>query len=277
MLTTDFLYWQNEIVVGLLIFLVMVVASVAGFSLGRWRAAQASAKIRAHVKEASTVSEAGTATKEHVNLVLTAIFGMLGLLLAFTFSMATSRYDSRKQALVQETNALGTAYLRTQFLPEPQRPAAVGLLRRYVDARLASNRPNWDLDTALRNETTALQQQLWSQAAATAQQDPQAITIGLYVQSLNDAIDAQGTRDAARLNTLPATALYLLFAASILGMGALGYAIGFWNGRSAVETIMLALLIAVVVVIIIDLDHPNQGFITISQRGLIELRQSMGK
>jgi hypothetical protein len=84
MLTTDFLYRQNEVVVGLLIFLVMVVASVVGFSLGRWRAAQASAKIRAHINEASTVSEASTATKEHVNLVLTAIFGMLGLLLAFT-------------------------------------------------------------------------------------------------------------------------------------------------------------------------------------------------
>jgi hypothetical protein len=275
MLSSDFLYQQNELLVALLFFIGLIAASEAGYWLGRRRAARASTATKAGA-HAATNAQASAATTAHINAVQTAVFALLGLLLAFTLSMAVTRFDSRKQVLLQETNALGTAYLRTQLLPEPQRTATVDLLRRYVDARLASARPNWFQDVPLRNTTSALQQQLWSQAVAAAHQDPRSIPTGLYVQSLNDAIDAQGIRDSTRLNTLPTTELFLLFAVSLLGMGIHGYAAGLGGGRSVGGTILLALLIAVVVTIIIDIDHPYQGLITISQQGMLQLRQSMG-
>jgi hypothetical protein len=258
--TGDLLYQQNEFVICLLFFAALVAADEAGYRLGRGTPAQASEE-----------------TKTQTNQIQTAVFAVLGLLLAFTFSMAVSRFDARKQALVEETNALGTTYLRTQLLPEPQRTAEVALLRHYVDARLASARPTWYRDVTLKTQTSDLQQRMWSQAVSAAQQDPRSIPTGLFVQSLNDAIDAQGRRDAARLNYLPGSALYLLFAASILAMGILGYRSGLGGrGRSALGTVMLALVIALVVLIILDFDHPYQGLITISQQNMIDLRQSMG-
>jgi hypothetical protein len=117
---------------------------------------------------------------------------------------------------------------------------------------------------------------MWSQAVSASQQDPRSISTGLFVQSLNDMIDAQGRRDAARLNYLPGSAMYLLFAASLLAMGIIGYRTGLEGGQSVLGTVMLALLIALVVLIILDFDHPYQGLISISQQRMIDLRQSMG-
>jgi hypothetical protein len=130
--TGDVLYQQNEFVIAALFFAALIVAGEAGYWLGRRASTQASEK-----------------TKEHTSQIQTAVFAVLGLLLAFSFSMAVGRFDSRKQALVEETNAIGTAYLRAQLLPEPQRTAEGDLMRQYVDARLASGRPNWYLDSAL--------------------------------------------------------------------------------------------------------------------------------
>ena len=263
MLSNEFLYQQNEFMVMLVIFLILVATGEGSYLLAQRR-------------RASKTHETTEATQTHLSEVQTAIFAVLGLLLAFTFSMAVSRFDSRKQALVEETNAIGTAYLRIQLLPPGQQAAAAEHLRQYVDARLASARPNWYLDTGLRDETSRLQQGLWTQAVAAAQQDPRSVSAGLYVQSLNDMFDAQSTRDAARLNQLPATGLYLLLAISVVAVGTLGYRAGLGSGRSLVGAVLLSLVIALLIGIIIDLDHPYQGLITISQQGLIQLRQSMG-
>jgi hypothetical protein len=289
MFSTDFLYQQDELIVGLWFFTAMVAASEIGYWLGLWRVRRASAVgADPKVREVSQVSAAVTGpttseargvneTSAHVNQAVKAVLAVLGLLLAFTVSMAVSRFDARKQALVSETNAIKTAYLRTQFVPDPQRTAMVALMRQYVDARLATARPNWHQDTPLLNSIATLQQQIWSESTAIGQQEPQSNVVALYIQSVNDMFSAQSARDAARLDALPASTLYLLFAVAILGLGFLGYSSGLGRGRSMAGTILLALLVAVVVVIIIDLDQPYRGFITISQQSLIQLRQSMGR
>lgn len=253
------LYQQNEFVLCLVLLVLLVAAGDAGYRLGR-----------------RTPAPASEETKEYANQIQTAIFAVLGLLLAFTFSMAVSRFDARQQALVEETNAIETTYLRAQLLPSAQQAAEIALLRQYVDLRLASARPTWYQDPTLPSRTSALQQQMWAQAVAAAQQDSRSITTGLFIQSLNDSMDAQSKRDAARLDYLPGSVLYLLFAASILAMGTLGYRSGLGGGRSMFEAIMLALVIALIVLIILDLDHPYQGLLTISQQRMIDLRQSMG-
>ncbi|MGO8946381.1 MAG: hypothetical protein ACLQUY_01700 [Ktedonobacterales bacterium] len=260
--TTEFLYGRNEFIVGFVYFVLLVGASEAGSWLAERMYAHANEERSAKIAELSTVQ--------------TVVFAVLGLLLAFTFSMVVSRYDARKQALVDETNAIGTTYLRSQLLPEPERAETVILLREYVDARVDSARPDWYQDTSLLQRTSSLQQQLWSRAVAAGKQDPDAITIGLYIQSLNDTIDAQGTRDAARLNSLPVIVLYLLFAVSVLGMAVHGYTSGLEHGRSIPATILLALLLTLIAIVIIDMDQPYGGLISISQQSLIQLRQSMG-
>ncbi|HEU4785351.1 MAG TPA: hypothetical protein VFS83_18575 [Ktedonobacterales bacterium] len=260
---TDIFHELNEFVLAALIFLLLIGAGEIGYLLAR--------RLRAGRKNGAAAE-----THEHLNEIQTAIFAVLGLLLAFIFAMAVSRFDARKQALVDETDAIGTAYLRVQLLPPGQQAAAAAVFRTYVDARLSSARPYWYQDVRLKNETNELQQQLWTQGTDAANQDPHAVTTSLYIQSLNDMFDAQSARDAARLNELPTSAIYLVLAISILSMGTLGYRAGLGGRRSLVGAVLLALVITLVVGIIIELDQPYQGFITISQQSMIELRQSMG-
>ncbi|HEY7341055.1 MAG TPA: hypothetical protein VH591_09255 [Ktedonobacterales bacterium] len=259
----DIFHEWNEFLVAALIFLILIGAGEVGYLLARRR-------------RAGRKNETAAEVHEHLNEVQTAIFAVLGLLLAFTFAMAVSRFDARKQALEDETNAIGTAYLRTQFLPPGQQAAAAAVFRTYVDARLSSARPFWYQDVRLKKETDELQQQLWTQGVAAANQDPHAVTTDLYIQSLNEMFDAQGARDAARLNELPTSAIYLLLAISVLSVGTLGYRAGLGGRRSLVGAVLLALVITLIIGIIIELDQPYQGFITISQQSLIDLRQSMG-
>jgi hypothetical protein len=258
----DHLYEANEYVVWLLMLVVLGVATEAGYWLGRRAKAQ--------------TGEGTKVTSDHTQEVQTALFAVLGLLLAFTYSMAVSRFDDRKQALVAETTSIQTAYLRTQLLPAPLQTTEATLLRQYVDMRLASATPDWYHNTRLREQTHTLQQQMWAPAAAAAKQDPQSNTIQLFVESLNEVVTAQGQRDAARLNHLPGSALYLLFAVSVLSVGIMGFRSGLGSGRSVLGTVILVLLIATILVIILDIDHPYQGLITISQQSLIDLRRYMG-
>jgi hypothetical protein len=97
--------------------------------------------------------------------------------------------------------------------------------------RLDSARPNWYLDAALKAKTHTLQEQMWSPAAAAAKQDPQSNTLQIFLESLNDVSVAQSERDAARLNHLPGSAVYILFAVSMLALGILGYRSGLGRGR----------------------------------------------
>jgi hypothetical protein len=257
----DHLYQLNEYVVWLLLLMVLAAITEAGYWLGR------RAKAR--------LGDEAVASDDHTREVQTALFAVLGLLLAFTYSMAVSRFDDRKQALTAETTAIQTAYLRTQLLPTALQTSEAALLRHYVDLRLASARPDWYRDAILKNQTHALQQQMWAPAAEAAKQDPQSNTLQLFVESLNDLITAQGKRDAARLNHLPGSALYLLFAVSALSLGVLGYRAGLGRGRSLLGTVLLVLLIGTLLVVILDIDHPYQGLITISQQSLIDLRRFM--
>jgi hypothetical protein len=259
----DSLYEVNEYVVWLLMVVILGAATEVGYWLGRRAKAQ--------------LGDATAAADDHTREVQTAVFAVLGLLLAFTYSMAVSRFDARKQALTAETTAIETAYLRTQLLPTPLQTTEAALLRQYVDVRLASARPDWYFDTPQRQQTQVLQQQMWAPAAAAAKQDTQSNILQIFVESLNEVINAQHQGEAARLNHLPESALYLLFAVSALSVGILGYRSGLGSGRSALGAVLLVLLVATILVIIFDIDHPYQGLITISQQSLIDLRRFMSE
>ena len=122
-----------------------------------------------------------------------AILGLLGLLLAFTFSMAVARYEMRKQLVLDEANTIGTAYLRARLLPEPQRTDVARLFQEYVDARLQFHQEGEGPDGRREDNDKAdrLQDQLWARAVAAGESDPRSVTTGLFIQALNDVIDVR--------------------------------------------------------------------------------------
>jgi hypothetical protein len=201
------------------------------------------------------------------------VMGLLALLLAFTFSMSVTRYETRRQLLVAEANAIGTAYVRSRMLPEPYRSAVAKLTDEYVACRLS------DYSTALDERETAAtnlaclkpQNQLWSQATAAAAQDPSPVPTGLFVTSLNDVFDAGAQRDAARENHVPQPVLAFLFLVTLLTMGLLGFGCGLGNRRNLASTATVCLLVSLVVLVIMDLDRPRRGLITISQAPMLDL------
>ena len=134
-----------------------------------------------------------------------AMLGLLALMIAFTFSMALSRFDLRRDALLNEANVIGTTALRARLLPEPHRTETLKLLQEYVQIRLDIARSGSSLveRMAVVDRSNAIQESLWQQAKAMAAKDKGLIPTGLFIESLNVMIDDQGKRLAALRSRLP--------------------------------------------------------------------------
>lgn len=250
----------NEVVLGLAALAAFLVVIEIGFRPGRRRLAGSDDSVKAHVAALQA-----------------ALLGLLALLLGFTFAMALSRFDTRRTLVLEEANAIGTTYLRSQFLPQPQRREVAGLLRAYVAARLVFYDAGIDkprLDAA--NATAArLQERLWSVATAVAAQDPRSVPMGLFVQSLNDVIDLHEKRLTALQSHVPEVVLHLLLTVSAVALGFVAYGCGLTGQRRYVSTAFVALLIALVLTTILDLDRPRRGLITVNQESLLRLQDAL--
>jgi hypothetical protein len=124
--------------------------------------------------------------------------------------------------------------------------------------------------------TTRLQAQLWSAAAALGEKEPRAVTIGLFLQSLNEVIDLHSKRLHALENHVPEIILFLLYFVAMVATGLIGYGCGLGGVRNFFVTVVSSILIAVVILVIIDLDRPRRGLIQVSQQRMLELRDSLG-
>jgi hypothetical protein len=205
---------------------------------------------------------------------LGGLLGLLGLLLGFTFSMAGDRFDTRKNLVVEEANAIGTAWLRTDLVPEPQRGDARRALRAYVDARLDAAVVGHRDAAIARSEQ--LQVQMWAAARDAAAAAPTP-TVALFVSAVNEVIDMHGRRLAQALrNPIPPTILGTLYLVAFLVMAAMGYARGLTGDRSLVATFVLLVVLAVVLTVIIDFDRPYEGLLTVSQQAMRDVKASMG-
>jgi hypothetical protein len=221
----------------------------------------------------------GTSEKARVQIgtIQGAILGLLALLLGFTFAMAMSRYEVRRQLVVDEANAIGTTLLRAQLLPDPSRREISELLRRYVQVRLdfyQADTYTKKLD-AINQATNKLQTQLWSMAAGLGVKEPRAVTIGLFLQSLNELIDLHNKRLTALEDHVPEIILFLLYFVALVATGLIGYGCGLGGVRNFFITVVSSILIAAVIIVIIDLDRPIHGLIQVSQQRMLELRQTM--
>jgi hypothetical protein len=219
--------------------------------------------------------------REGIGAVDGALFGVMGLLIAFTFSGAASRYDTRRDLVVTEANAIGTAYLRLDLLPARTQAELRDDFRRYVDSRLAVYRALPDLAAAKDRlaASTEIQNQIWSKAVTAcnaSEVNGNAVT-SLVIAALNDMIDITTTR-AMVLQAHPPGMVYAMLVLLVLVGGLLaGYGTAAGRRRSWMHLIGYAALMAISIYIIIDFEFPRVGLIRLDRfdRVLVEVRESM--
>lgn len=204
------------------------------------------------------------------------MLGLLGLLLAFSFGMASARYDSRKAVLLKEINAIGTAYLRADFLEPGAQKEMKTLMRQYVDLRVDYNAAGHAPAAESRAFADATALQLWKLAAASELYlEPKAVRLSMLASALNDMIDVSADRKEARQNRVPELVLWMLLVTAGLSGALGGYAFGAAGHRSLLATLGFAVMVSKVVFTIPDLDRPRRGLIQVDYAGMNELRQSM--
>jgi hypothetical protein len=205
------------------------------------------------------------------------MLGLLALIIGFSFSMALSRFEARRDAVVNEANAIGTAALRARLLPDPQRAEALKLLREYIQIRVDIVQHGQSLaesKTAV-DRSNGIQEALWSQVKALTAKDNSMVPTGLFLQALNEMIDDQAKRLAALRNRIPNIALLGLFGIAATAAGFAGYASGLDTKRTRLPVCIMGLLVAMVIILIFDLDRPSSGLIVNNQQSMIDTAASI--
>lgn len=246
--------------------LALVGAILACLDLGRRLGAA-----RAHTDE--------PAAARGMSAVEGAVFALLGLLLAFTFASATSRFDQRRELVIQEANAIGTAYLRIDLFDEEHQRQLRPLFRRYVELRLDTYKAlveDRQRYTAKLAETAALQQQIWRLAREAAAQAPNPSVMALALPPINEMIDLTSTRLAAIRAHLPVViygllVLLALASAIVVGRGMPG------GRRPWLHMVLFTLAMAGTIYVILDIEYPRRGLIRVDSSDLhmIELLDTM--
>lgn len=254
----EVMYDKNSFLIAAILFVSMVAIIEFGSWLGMRRA-----------------SGTAESVKAQLNGLQGSLLGILALLLGFTFSQSLQRYDIRSAAVVDEANAIGTTFLRLDLLPAEQHQASVALMREYIETRIHAGAISMDRQEERQkiiDHSVALQNDLWRIAATAAHTTDRPATVNLYLQSLNELIDANASRNAALGRHVPELVLFLLYGTFLLTGSLVGYASGVSGTRASRGTYVLVSLIVVLVFIIIDLDRPRRGLIEVDQSSLIDLR-----
>jgi len=226
-----------------------------------------------------TGGDAETARKG-LEVVEGAFFALFGLLLAFTFSGAGERFDQRRGLIVEESNDIGTAYLRIDLLPTETQPALRDLFRKYVDSRLAVYRKLPDIDAALQELAASqdLQNQIWSQSvAASGAPGAHPSAPLLLLPAVNAMIDITSTRTMAARAHPPVPIFWLLFLLGLICAGVAGHGMSRAKPRPWPHTIGFALIICLTIFVTLNMEYPRLGLIRLSvyDQVLVDVRQSM--
>lgn len=214
-------------------------------------------------------------SRSELGAINTTLLGLLGLLLAFTFGMASSRFDTRRQLVIEEANDIGTVILRTDFFPDSTRRLLRNRLQEYVEARIGFYQAGMDMDktVAYYIKADSLSQQAWNITTRYARQDNITVRMSELVPALNAMIDITTTRRAAGEATIPDSIMYFLFVLCFCSAFLLGY-----DNKHKIDWIVVsgfAVMLSVTVLTILDLDRPRGGFINMDtpNQKIIELRE----
>jgi len=244
------------------LFFGMLVASAAGRRIGLARLAR------------------GVALATGVEAAEAAVFGLLALLIAFTFSGAAGRFDDRRHLVAEEANAIGTAYLRLDLLPPDTQPELKSLVRRYLDVRAAAYRDVEDVRTTQRELQAgeALQGRIWTRAvAATRRPDTSQAATLLVVASLNEMFDITDTRAAATRHHPPHAIFLLLGGLCLIAAFLVGYEVSRNKEHSPLHIVLFAAMLSLTVYVIMEIEYPRLGLIRVddADQSLMELRARM--
>lgn len=202
-----------------------------------------------------------------------ATLGLLAFLLAFVTSSAVDNFKARRQAVVDEANAIGTTYLRAGYLPDPESGESRQLLRDYVDTRLAAVDPAQTQQAITRSEE--IQNELWMRAETLAKAGSSP-TLALYIASLNDVIDMHTERvNVALVLRVPWALVLLLGLIAILALGLVGLHAGYADNRNPLALVTFVLTLAVVFLIVVDLTRSQEGLFRVSQQAMLDLQRQI--
>jgi hypothetical protein len=235
--------------------ILILLAFEGGLRLGRWRAALPDPEPPLPAR-----------------MIIGSVLSLLAFVLGFTFGVAASHYDSRNQALNDETIAIRTAYHRADLFPEPERTNIRNLLREYVDLRVdGSSAANSARSTARMRQ---LQEQIWTQAVQVQKKTASGTPPAIALQSLNDVIDVHGERVLTNMRSrIPTGSWIILYSITFIAIAAAGYHSGLAGARRrSIAALAYALVFAAVLAMIADADIPGFGQFETDRHGLIELR-----
>ena len=262
-MTEELLYNIPQWLIGLVALILLIVSVEIGYWIG----------LKAKVEMTQSM-------KTQISTIQTAILTIFTFLLGFTFAMALSRFDNRKQMVVKESNAIGTAVLRSQLLPENQRIKMNELFKEYVNVEFSiTSRANISASEkkALNQEAKRLQALLWMEAFNATENNPLSVPAGLFATSVNQLIDIKTERDIAISNHVPEIVLLGLLLFASLAIGILGYGNGLAATHARYPAVILCIVITISFILIIDLDRPNRGLTKVSQESMIDLMTVINK
>jgi hypothetical protein len=208
-----------------------------------------------------------------------AVFGLMALLIAFTFSGAASRYDARRALAVEEANDIGTAWLRLDLLPATAQPPLREKFRQYADARVAAYAkvPDLEATTAELARATVLQNEIWKDAVAASRDSGLSSATMLLLPALNQMIDITTTRTIAAKSHAPAVIYALLGLLLLAGSLLAGYSTAPGKNRHWFHTFAFAFIMSIAIYVIVDYEFPRVGLIRLSgyDQVLVDVRASM--
>jgi hypothetical protein len=209
-----------------------------------------------------------------------AVFALFGLMIAFTFSGAATRFQEKRMLIAEEANDIGTAYLRVDLVPREAQPALRELFRQYLDSRLETYRRLPDMKAAAIEmaKSKQLQDRIWAGAVAatTAPGSPPSTSL-LLLPALNSMIDITTTRTMSLQNHPPRIIHWLLFALGLLCSLLAGYRLSSHPRRDWPHILGFTIFTVIVVYVMLDIEYPRAGLIRLAgaDQVLVELRQSM--
>jgi hypothetical protein len=222
----------------------------------------------------------GDVAPEGTSALAGAVYGLLALIIAFTFSGATSRFDERRHLIIEEANAIGTAYLRIDMAASGAQPALRDSFRRYLDARIGvyAKLPDLAASQANLERSTRLQGEIWALAVAATRMPESHPTLGLLLlPALNAMFDITTTRTMVTRIHPPAVIFVMLLSLALVAAVLTGHDLARGASRRWLHTLGYAAILSVTVYVIIDIEFPRLGFIRVDaiDQVLVDLRASM--
>ena len=245
--------------IGVLIVVLSLVAYEVGFRAGRWW------------QDRLPGEQEGPS-----GVMVGSLLALIAFLLAVTMGMASDRFDHRRTLVLDQANAIDTVYLRAGYLAEPTASQIRALVREYAPLQVGTTS---DLQKIEANaaQSIELQQQMWSITEAMIRDTGGSDVIATFVESLNDLINTHESRVTAVIyGRVPSTVLLLLIAGAILSIGVVGYSAGVTEKRSLITAVVLIIALGATIMLVIDLDRPRDGFITVSQQPILDVIQQIG-